>query len=53
MALITYHEKAILWHKSSILVLGIVACKCLVNQLYSVDGVFWYTKHVHYTLVWI
>jgi hypothetical protein len=20
---------------------------------YSVDGVFWYTKHVHYTLVWI
>jgi hypothetical protein len=18
-----------------------------------VDGVFWYTKHVHYTLVWI
>jgi hypothetical protein len=19
----------------------------------SVDGVFWYTKHVHYTLVWI
>jgi hypothetical protein len=19
----------------------------------GVDGVFWYTKHVHYTLVWI
>jgi hypothetical protein len=19
----------------------------------DVDGVFWYTKHVHYTLVWI
>jgi hypothetical protein len=19
----------------------------------TVDGVFWYTKHVHYTLVWI
>jgi hypothetical protein len=19
----------------------------------AVDGVFWYTKHVHYTLVWI
>jgi hypothetical protein len=19
----------------------------------NVDGVFWYTKHVHYTLVWI
>jgi hypothetical protein len=21
--------------------------------MYIVDGVFWYTKHVHYTLVWI
>jgi hypothetical protein len=21
--------------------------------LHIVDGVFWYTKHVHYTLVWI
>jgi hypothetical protein len=23
------------------------------QQLGQVDGVFWYTKHVHYTLVWI
>jgi hypothetical protein len=22
-------------------------------SLGTVDGVFWYTKHVHYTLVWI
>jgi hypothetical protein len=24
-----------------------------VDQKEYVDGVFWYTKHVHYTLVWI
>jgi hypothetical protein len=23
------------------------------NSWLHVDGVFWYTKHVHYTLVWI
>jgi hypothetical protein len=23
------------------------------RKIVSVDGVFWYTKHVHYTLVWI
>jgi cytochrome P450 len=23
------------------------------STLDSVDGVFWYTKHVHFTLVWI
>jgi cytochrome oxidase assembly protein ShyY1 len=22
-------------------------------KMVRVDGVFWYTKHVHYTLVWI
>jgi hypothetical protein len=25
----------------------------LKRALINVDGVFWYTKHVHYTLVWI
>jgi hypothetical protein len=24
-----------------------------VNRGSFVDGVFWYTKHIHYTLVWI
>jgi hypothetical protein len=23
-----------------------------ISHLPVVDGVFWYTKHVHYTLVW-
>jgi hypothetical protein len=26
---------------------------CLDRPCEHVDGVFWYTKHVHYTLVWI
>jgi hypothetical protein len=24
-----------------------------VPKMVHADGVFWYTKHVHYTLVWI
>jgi hypothetical protein len=27
--------------------------ECSIKMMYVVDGVFWYTKHVHYTLVWI
>jgi hypothetical protein len=27
--------------------------KSLLSDDHLVDGVFWYTKHVHYTLVWI
>jgi hypothetical protein len=28
-------------------------CLVKLSSLICVDGVFWYTKHVHYTLVWI